>query len=49
MFLKRENPTVSRVLVGFVVGKVEMGQVFSECLCFPCHFSVHRLFNIHGV
>jgi hypothetical protein len=29
--------------VGFVVDKVALGQVFSECFCFPCQLSFHRL------
>jgi hypothetical protein len=33
--------------VGFVVDKVELGQVFSEDFGFPCQFSFHRLLHIH--
>jgi hypothetical protein len=33
--------------VGFVVDTVALGQVFSEHLGFPCHFSFHRLLHIH--
>jgi hypothetical protein len=33
--------------VEFVVGKVALGQVFSEYLEFPCQFSFHRLLNTH--
>jgi hypothetical protein len=33
--------------VGFVVDKVAMGQIFSECFDFPCQFSFHRLLHIH--
>jgi hypothetical protein len=33
--------------VGFVVGKVTLGQVFSECFGFPCQFSFHRLLHTH--
>jgi hypothetical protein len=34
-------------LVGFVVGKVALGQVFSEYFGFPCQFLFHRLLHIH--
>jgi hypothetical protein len=33
--------------VGFVVGKVELGQVFSEYFGFPYQFLFHQLFHIH--
>jgi hypothetical protein len=33
--------------VGFVVDKVSLGQVFSECFGFPCQFSFHRLLHTH--
>jgi hypothetical protein len=33
--------------VGFVVDKVELGQVFSEYFGLPCQFSFHRLLHIH--
>jgi hypothetical protein len=33
--------------MGFVVGKVDLGQVFSEYFGFPCYFSFHRLLHIH--
>jgi hypothetical protein len=33
--------------VGFVVDKVKLGQVFSECFGFPCQFSFHRLLHAH--
>jgi hypothetical protein len=33
--------------VGFVVGKVALGQVFSEYFDFPCQFLFHRLLHIH--
>jgi hypothetical protein len=33
--------------VGFVVDKVELGQVFSEYFGFPCQFSFHRLLHTH--
>jgi hypothetical protein len=33
--------------VGFMVDKVELRQVFSEYLGFPCQFSFHRLLHIH--
>jgi hypothetical protein len=34
-------------LVGFVVDKVALGQVFSEYFGLPCQFSFHRLLHIH--
>jgi hypothetical protein len=34
-------------LVGFVVDKVALGQVFSEYFDFPYQFSFHRLLHIH--
>jgi hypothetical protein len=33
--------------VGFVTGKVALGQVFSEYVGFPCQFSFHRLLHTH--
>jgi hypothetical protein len=33
--------------VGFVVGKVALGQIFSEHIGFPCQFSLHRLLHTH--
>jgi hypothetical protein len=33
--------------VGFVVDKVELGQVFIEYFGFPCQFSFHRLLHTH--
>jgi hypothetical protein len=33
--------------VGFVVGKVALGQVFSEYFGFPFQFSFHRLLHTH--
>jgi hypothetical protein len=33
--------------VGFVVGKVELEQDFSEYFCFLCQFSFHRMLHIH--
>jgi hypothetical protein len=33
--------------VGFVVGKMAVGQFFSEYFGFPCQFSFHRLLQIH--
>jgi hypothetical protein len=33
--------------VGFVVGKVALGQVFSEYFGFPWQFSFHRLLHTH--
>jgi hypothetical protein len=33
--------------VGFVLDKMALGQVFSECFRFPCQFSFHRLLHIH--
>jgi hypothetical protein len=33
--------------VGFVVDKVALRQVFSECFGFPCQFSFHRLLHTH--
>jgi hypothetical protein len=33
--------------VGFVVDKVELGQVSSEHFGFPCQFSFHRLLHTH--
>jgi hypothetical protein len=32
---------------GFVVDKVELGQVFSEYFCFPCQSSFHQLLHNH--
>jgi hypothetical protein len=32
---------------GHVMDKVAMGQVFSECFCFACELSFHRLLHIH--
>jgi hypothetical protein len=34
-------------LVGFVLDKVALGQVFSEYFGFPCQFSFHRLLHNH--
>jgi hypothetical protein len=34
--------------VGFVVGKVELGQVFSEYFGFPCQSSFHQLLHNHN-
>jgi hypothetical protein len=34
-------------LMGIVVGKVTLGQAFSECFDFPCQFSFHRLLHTH--
>jgi hypothetical protein len=34
--------------VGFVVGEVALGQVFSERIDFPCEFSFHQLLHIHA-
>jgi hypothetical protein len=31
----------------FTVNKVALEPIFSEYLCFPCHFSFHRLLHIH--
>jgi hypothetical protein len=33
--------------VGFVVGKVALGQVFPKHFGFPCQFSFHRLLHTH--
>jgi hypothetical protein len=33
--------------VGFMVDKMELGQVFSEYFGFPCQFSFHRLLHTH--
>jgi hypothetical protein len=33
--------------VGFVVEKVEVGQVFSEYFGFPCQSSFHRMLHVH--
>jgi hypothetical protein len=33
--------------MGFVVGKVALGQVSSEYFGFPCQFSYHRLLHTH--
>jgi hypothetical protein len=33
--------------VGFVVGKVALGQVFSEYFGFPCQFSFHQVFHTY--
>jgi hypothetical protein len=33
--------------VGFVVDKVELGQVFSEYFGFPCQSSFHQLLHNH--
>jgi hypothetical protein len=34
---------------GFVVDKVELGQVLSEYFSFPCQFSFHRLLHTHHI
>jgi hypothetical protein len=34
-------------LVGFVVDKVALRQVFSEYFGFPCQFSFHRMLHTH--
>jgi hypothetical protein len=34
-------------LVGFVVDKVALGQVFSEYFGFPYHFSFHKFLHKH--
>jgi hypothetical protein len=33
--------------VGFVVDKVALGQVFSECFGFPCQSSFHKFLHNH--
>jgi hypothetical protein len=33
--------------MGFVVGKVTLGQVFSENVGFPCQFSFHQMLHTH--
>jgi hypothetical protein len=33
--------------VGFVVGIVALGQIFSENFGFPCQFAFHRLLHNH--
>jgi hypothetical protein len=33
--------------VGFMMGKVALGQVFPEYFGFPCQFSFHRLLDTH--
>jgi hypothetical protein len=33
--------------VGFVLGKVALGQVFSDYFGFPCQFLLHRLLHTH--
>jgi hypothetical protein len=33
--------------VGFVVDKVELGQVFSQYFGFPCQFEFHQLLHNH--
>jgi hypothetical protein len=33
--------------VGFVVDKVALGLIFSECFGFPCQFSFRRLLHTH--
>jgi hypothetical protein len=39
--------TYSAGSLRFVVGKMALGQVFSEYFGFPCQFSFHRLFHTH--
>jgi hypothetical protein len=34
--------------VRFVVGKVSLGQVFSEYFDFPCHLSFHQIVHHHN-
>jgi hypothetical protein len=34
--------------VGFVVGKVALGQVFSEYFGFPCQSSFHQILHYHN-
>jgi hypothetical protein len=41
----RFEPRASHV--GFVVDKVALGQLFSECFGFPCQFSFHRPLHTH--
>jgi hypothetical protein len=38
---------VSSVHVGFVVDKVALGRVSSECFVFPYQFSFHQLLHVH--
>jgi hypothetical protein len=38
---------ISTLQVGFVVDKVALGQVFSECFGFPCQSSFHQLLHNH--
>jgi hypothetical protein len=33
--------------MGFVVGKVALGQIFFEYFGFPCQFLFHRLLHAH--
>jgi hypothetical protein len=33
--------------VGFLVGKVALGQVFSDYFGIPCEFAFHRLIHTH--
>jgi hypothetical protein len=35
--------------VGFVVGKLALGQVISKYFGFPCQLSFHRLLHIHDL
>jgi hypothetical protein len=35
------------ISVGFVVDKVDLGQIFSEYFGFPCQFSFHRLLHTY--
>jgi hypothetical protein len=37
------NVRVRAELVGFLVDKAALGQVFSECFGFPCQSSFHQL------
>jgi hypothetical protein len=34
--------------VGFVVDKVALGQIFSECFGFPCQSSFHQILHHHN-
>jgi hypothetical protein len=43
---KYKNGTL-KLLMGFVVDKVALGQVFSEYFSFPCQSSFHQLLHNH--
>jgi hypothetical protein len=48
-FKPRELGIISRLgHVSFVLDKLVVGDIFSCCFSFPCHFSVHRHFLVEA-